>query len=439
MKKILVVDDEEIIIFLAKKMLSKQYEVYSAGSAEEAVGIFDKVALDLVLTDLFMPGMSGLEFAELIKRRFDEDMPIVFMTSDESVENEKKGFEQGGMDFIHKPFKETVVLARLENVFQNVDNIRALKNEVRADAMTGLLNKNYSRIEIGELCRKRHGALLMVDLDNFKPVNDIYGHDTGDRLLIRFADILRSHIRTTDVAGRMGGDEFIAFCQNVSEEDIIREKAEGINSDIVRAAKELMGDGMSIPIGASIGAVFVPDDGTDFDTLYKKADKALYDVKHAGKHGYAVYTEENGATEVAAPEKKSGVSEHKLLLEERNYLNGAYEVNYEDFKVVYRFLKRSIENYQKTVQLVIFNLSGKKSQDKISDSVSEYFLKLLKNTLRRGDVVTKNPSGQYMALLPKAGSLDVKVVVKRIFDKWEISGEYRDFEIGYEADDIGEV
>ncbi|SEF95549.1 GGDEF domain-containing protein [Lachnospira multipara] len=81
--------------------------------------------------------------------------------------------------------------------------------------MTGLLNKASSQEEIDLLAKSNAGALMMIDLDSFKPVNDIYGHDMVDKVLIRFAEIIRSAIRSTDLAGRMGGDEFIVFCKNI--------------------------------------------------------------------------------------------------------------------------------------------------------------------------------------------------------------------------------
>ena len=89
------------------------------------------------------------------------------------------------------------------------------------DPMTGLLNKASSEFEISQLCQSAKGALLMIDLDSFKLVNDIHGHAMGDKILITFAEILRAVVRPIDVVGRLGGDEFIAFCQHVSDESVI--------------------------------------------------------------------------------------------------------------------------------------------------------------------------------------------------------------------------
>ena len=137
---------------------------------------------------------------------------------------------------------------------------------------------------------------MMIDLDSFKPVNDIYGHAMGDKVLIRFAEIIRSSIRATDIAGRIGGDEFVVFCKSILDEDVIADKAAYINEQVLLSAKELMGQSMNIPLGASIGCAFAPDEGADFVNLYKKADKALYFVKQNGKLGYKVYREEKASS-----------------------------------------------------------------------------------------------------------------------------------------------
>ena len=114
----------------------------------------------------------------------------------------------------------------------------------------------------------------------------------GDKILIRFAELLKSVIRPTDLTGRIGGDEFLAFCADIHDEKIMFNKARFLNRQLLIGAKNFMGEDMNIPLGVSTGAVFVPDDGRNFATLMAKADKALYKVKHHGKHGCAFFGEE---------------------------------------------------------------------------------------------------------------------------------------------------
>ena len=239
----------------------------------------------MILSDLNMPGMSGFELQNTLQDMYQEHIPVMFMTADSSDETEIRGFENGAVDYIKKPFRADVLLRRVANILKNVEKINGLKKAADTDPMTGLLNKASSQFEIGEAAGKTEGMLMMIDLDSFKLVNDLYGHSMGDKVLIRFAEIIKSAVRTTDIVGRMGGDEFIAFCQYISEEEVVAEKARYINQELLKSAREYMGENMTIPLGASIGAVTVPDEGTDFLTLYQKADKALYDVKQNGKHG----------------------------------------------------------------------------------------------------------------------------------------------------------
>ena len=269
-KKILIVDDMEVSLMMTENMLAEEYETFCASSGIEAIEIFRKEKPDMVLSDLRMPQMTGYELQLALQEEFHQTIPFMFMTADHDEETESKGFDNGAMDFIRKPFRPDVLLRRVGNIMQTVEQISSLKKSSSTDALTGLLNKASASIELLKVCQNSIGALMMIDLDSFKLVNDIHGHAMGDQILIKFADILRAVVRTGDVLGRIGGDEFIAFCAGVHEDNIIASKAQFINERILDAAKMLMGDDMNIPLGASIGAVFVPQAGNVFPELYKK-------------------------------------------------------------------------------------------------------------------------------------------------------------------------
>ena len=229
MKKILIVDDEKITLRMTQHILATRYETFCATSGSEAISIYKAERPDMILTDLHMPQMSGFELQSTLQEQYAEHIPVMFMTADEDDETEGKGFAAGAVDFIRKPFRADVLLKRIDNILKNVEQIKGLKAAAETDPMTGLLNKASSQAEIGDMCRECNGVLMMIDLDSFKLVNDIYGHNMGDKILIRFAEIIRAIIRTNDIAGRMGGDEFIAFCQNVTDEKIIEEKTRYLN------------------------------------------------------------------------------------------------------------------------------------------------------------------------------------------------------------------
>ena len=434
-KKILIVDDEKISLMMTNHILMTEYETVCASSGAEALYIYEKERPDLVLSDFRMPQMNGFELQRKIQEKFDDTVPFIFMTADRDEENESVGLQQGAVDFIHKPFRADVLLKRIGNILRMIEQISGLKKASATDPMTGLLNKASARAEISELCRRTPGALLMVDLDSFKPVNDLYGHAMGDKILIRFAEILQSAVRFTDITGRIGGDEFIAYCQNVGEESVVAEKAAYINEYLLQSAHELLGENMSIPIGASIGCVFVPDEGTGFDTLFKKADEALYDVKKNGKHGYEIYGGDSDAKAVKE-HQATGIAHVFQILSERSEVKGAYTLPFEQFRIVYHFLSRLYLNYKKEIWAVMFSLHQTGAGALPTEEVMEQFLGVVGRSLRASDVVTQNSKNQIMAVLNETNRMNTELVVERVLKNWEKAGEDTGYQITYEIDTI---
>ena len=431
MKKILIVDDMMVSLMMTENMLADHYKTFCASSGAEAMQIYRQELPDMVLSDLRMPGMSGYELQTQLQEEYHEVIPFMFMTADHDEETESKGFDNGAMDFIRKPFRPDVLLRRVDNILQTVDQIKGLKKNASTDQLTGLLNKVSSQIELTKLCKKSIGALMMIDLDSFKLVNDIHGHAMGDQILINFADILRSAVRPTDILGRLGGDEFVAFCQGIQDEEAIAAKAKFINERITETAKYLMGADMNIPLGASIGCAFVPVSGTDFAELYQKADKALYGVKQNGKHGYGIFNENEG--EETATVEIANLDQVEMVLNERNPDDGAFVLPFESFRTVYRFLKRTRGVYSKMTCLLVFSLVRHKEGEVNLKEVAEQFESVLHKTFRTGDAVTQNSNNQFLVLLTNTDAYhDVNRVIARINENWDKQPACNYFTFGYE-------
>ncbi len=429
-KKILIVDDASFMRTAVSHMLDEFYDTVSAASGEEAVALYDAEKPDLVITDLIMPGMSGLELRQKLQETHEDLAPVIFMSADENEETEIAGLESGA-DFIRKPFKKPVLLRRVGNIIGQVDKIRDLRRVAQTDPMTGLFNKAHVHEMLKSVCASQSGTLMMVDLDSFKPVNDIYGHAMGDRVLIRFADILRSAFRSGDIIGRVGGDEFIVFCQDIREENVIREKTALINRLLVESAIEFMGESMSIPIGVSVGAVTAPDEGTDFHKLSEKADQALYRVKKNGKHDCAFFHSETRSYNQEPRKTPPAVTLKNIrtVLDERNRDKGAYELGYEAFRSIYRFLSRSIENYHRPVELFLFTLPANAHPYDV-----DRFGEVLRMSLRRSDVYTRNGRHQYLAILPEILEENLDVILTRILKNWNDMEEGDAPEISWESE-----
>ena len=432
--KILIVDDELVSLRMTDHILSSEYETICASNGRDAIELYKSEKPDLVLSDLRMPEIDGFTLQKMLQDELKTQIPFMFMTADKGDETESKSFAIGAMDFIRKPFRADVLLRRIANILRNVDQIKGLKKAAVTDTMTGLLNKASSQEEIDLLAKTNPGALIMIDLDSFKPVNDIYGHDMGDKVLIRFSEIIRSAIRSTDLAGRIGGDEFIVFCINILDEEVIAEKAAYINEQIVLAAKELMGDDMTIPIGASIGCAFAPDEGKDFLSLFKKADKALYDVKQNGKHGYKIFRFAKKESDTHSHDA-SALSTVMMLMAERSPGKGAMSVPSDTFKNIYQFLSRVVSNYHKHIHVMLYTVVPKEN-DIDTEAALEEFMNIAQSTLRQSDVITKHGKNQVMILLLKALPSDIEIITERIEMNWEAEKLSDLCKVTYEVSEI---
>ena len=419
MKKILIVDDMLVSLMMTENMLCGHYITFSASSGQEAIEIYRREHPDMVLSDLRMPGMSGYELQQTLQKEMQQNIPFMFMTADQDEEAESRGFENGAMDFIRKPFRPDVLLRRVGNIMQTMDQIEGLKKHARTDPMTGLLNKVSAEVELQRACSQGQGALLMIDLDNFKMVNDIYGHAMGDKVLMSFADILRVSVRPDDVVGRLGGDEFIAFFSGMNDEPGILNKAASINRMLDKSARELMGEDMTIPLGASIGCVFVQPGGEAFSELVQKADKALYMAKQSGEHECRIFREESFDDDEAA-----ALSNMEKILGERQPANGAMRLPFAEFRTVYRFLRRTMGIFGKPVSILRFSLPNGTDEETI-----EAFFSLLCSTLRTADVATKN-GGHCLVLLLNTNFPNLAHAADRLRKKWT----EMEIEEGMEAD-----
>ena len=322
------------------------------------------------------------------------------------------------------------------NLRQNAARVRGLQKEVAMDSMTGLYNKNASIIKLKELCQNTDGTLLTIDLDSFKLVNDIYGHGMGDRILIRFSQLITSAIGEGNLAGRMGGDEFIAYVKGECDNERMEAITRMLNEELLISAREYMGEDMEIPLGASIGAIKVPDDEgkRDFGGLFHKADKALYMVKQNGKHGYSFYRKN-------AEEKKlldDGASIRKLMtiMGERGEGKGAYFLELDEMQIVYRYFVRYARRRHSQIHLVRLTIKDNARGEDVIDipePIIEGIGELVADTLRETDIMTRN-GRQYLVLLTVRNEQECIEVINRILSAWSGLFGSDDYSILYEME-----
>ncbi len=291
---------------------------------------------------------------------------------------------------------------------------RRLEKAAQTDSMTGLFNKASAEEAISQAVKQGTGSLLIIDLDSFKLVNDLYSHKMGDRILIRFAELVQSVIRDSDIAGRIGGDEFALYCEGLTDEDTIRKKCEFLNSEIIRSAREYIGSEMGIPLGCSAGVVMVPHAGREYNVLFAKADLALHQTKKSGKHDVRVYNDQNPEQ---LKENGSDLTNLQMIFSERNPKKTAIVADRELFQDIYRFMVRLASVNDWNLHLVDFILQVK-GKERPADC-TDRFIELSANLLCRCDVILKYNDSRVIFLLMEPENRDLMIPVSRVLTAWE--------------------
>jgi two-component system, cell cycle response regulator len=292
--QVLVVDDSPVHRKLVEQALeSSAYSLLFAKSGVEALDLYHKHAPSIVLTDWMMPDLSGIELCEQIRAGSRRGYTyIILLSAKAEKDNVVKGLAAGADDYLTKPFDPGELLARIGVGCRTVELHREIgaKNQqleemAHTDSLTCLPNRRALEDWAGRQLRgaARHGFpfwVIHVDLDSFKDINDNFGHDAGDAVLQKFAEILKANTRASDICGRMGGDEFVVVMTHVEEEHILA-TIEPLRDEL--SAHVFTFGGKSVSITASFGiAGFCGKEAPAFAALVQQADKALYEVKRAG-------------------------------------------------------------------------------------------------------------------------------------------------------------
>lgn len=327
----------------------------------------------------------------------------------------ENNFVPSGLELDHEPDIAVESSKLLQKVLQ--EYTREVKSEAQKDALTGLWNRTYTVDFLNDfLTDKRHcGCFFMIDIDGFKGVNDSYGHIAGDSIIIKLAEALRSVIRSDDVICRIGGDEFIIFFKGVASHEFASSKAEEI---ILYLDRNLLMPESDTSLSVSIGIAIAPYDGSDFATLYNKADKALYHVKENGKHSYHFYSD------ISAPIQKSNRSTHidleylrRFIVEQDSNPTGAYQVEYEIFKKIYRFLARAQRRSKQPILMLLLTITdyeGELPESDILEEALQHLKYAVTTAIRSGDIATNYSSSQFIAILVDSTQSNGYLIAERI-------------------------
>jgi len=289
-KKVLLVEDDPDQMNLISIYLSGEpYEIITASDGLEAIKLLDVITPDIILMDVMMPGMGGIDVCHTVKRqdkfRGLHRVPVVLMTSLTDMENKLNAIKAGADDVIFKPVDRRLLVERVKYLLEAKEELESvmasykdLEKEALVDPLTGLFNRRYMDDAITRefINSKRYGrnlTVLMLDLDHFKAYNDMFGHLAGDELLKNAASLFVDSVREVDIIARYGGEEFMVILPETPP-DLAGVVAERIRTSVAANS----------PITLSIGLASFPDDAGELSELINNADAALYRAKEAGRN-----------------------------------------------------------------------------------------------------------------------------------------------------------
>lgn len=302
-QSILAVDDSLFICKQIENILkNEEVAIYKCHTAGDAMEMLEELEPDLILLDVVLPDMEGYDLLEKIKKKRKNLAPVVFITSKDSEQDIIRGFELGACDYIKKPFNPEELKSRVRAHLvekREKDELKSINETLKAnmeklnrvayrDELTGLYNRHFVMEKLAPELEKRgrQDALVMIDVDNFKRVNDTYGHDAGDTVLVCISNIMESVCHSHKVA-RWGGEEFLVIMMGASRQEVF---------DICEEMRQEIGNfpyirgEVTFFCTATLGAT-IYDKDLSFQENLKHADEALYYGKTTGKNRTIRYSE----------------------------------------------------------------------------------------------------------------------------------------------------
>lgn len=303
---ILIVDDSETIRVKIRKVLSSEKGLFdSFYEAENGIDGYKKLLehkIDLILCDVIMPQIDGFKLLLMVKGHPElRDIPIIMLTAEEEQEKKNLGLQKGASDYLTKPFDDFELLARVRlhlklKLLQDelIEANKQLTHLSVTDALTQVYNRRYlMKMMLNEISRSRRYrsdlSFLLLDIDNFKALNDTYGHQAGDQILIDICIRIGKTIRSTDILSRYGGEEFAVLLPQVPLTGA-EKVAEKIRREVADNPFRINEDKINVSVSCGISC-FLEEKVDTIDTVIMEADRALYESKKNGKNRVTVSKE----------------------------------------------------------------------------------------------------------------------------------------------------
>lgn len=291
---VLADDDPSIRLMVRHVLESEDFDIVEASDGLEAIKAVEKHHPALILLDAVMPGIDGFTTCQQIKEKGYTDIPVMMITGLDDDASVERAYEVGAIDFITKPIKWAVLKHRVKSVVAKVIAERKVQLLAYRDTLTGLPNRLLfaDRLEQAVVRSERSKtsmALMLIDIDDFKLVNDSFGHDAGDKLIKAVADLISKSLRRADTIARLGGDEFAVIIEGIDGPEDAISIADNLTTILEHNVRL---DDQETYTSASIGIAVYPEDGKDARTLLKNADTAMFRAKENGRHCFQFYKPE---------------------------------------------------------------------------------------------------------------------------------------------------
>jgi two-component system cell cycle response regulator len=301
-QKVLIVDDSEAIRLLLQARLSAEpIELHCADSGASGLRLSGEILPDLILLDLELPDIDGLEVCRRLKANpRTQSIPIVFISGTTDTARKIEGLEMGAADYITKPFDAAELRARIRVSLRAKYLLDLLARKAMIDGLTGLWNRTYfeTRLTAETSLARRNAqplACVMIDLDHFKQINDRYGHPFGDDVLRGVAQLMNEACRSEDLVCRYGGEEFVVLAPNTTA-GAAMEVAERIRTAV--AACSWTHHESLVQVTCSLGVADLQQ--SSLNGILEFSDAALYQAKQAGRNRVALYAPEPATPRVSA-------------------------------------------------------------------------------------------------------------------------------------------
>jgi diguanylate cyclase (GGDEF)-like protein len=298
--KVMVVDDDPLVLAALKALLEpKRIRVITLDEPLRFWEVLERTSPNLLVLDVEMPHLSGVELCRVVRNdpRWC-GIPIIFLTAHTDAETVQRVFAAGADDFVGKPVVGPELLTRIRN---RLEHARLYRTFVETDPLTGVANRRKSTTMMNQLIRlasriHQPFSFAMLDLDNFKQINDTHGHAVGDQVLRKLGTVMLRIFRGEDVVARWGGEEFAVGMFGMRQQDAVRRMTGML--DAFRKESFTTPAEVEFHVTFSAGIAQYPEDGVELESLYRAADKALYQAKKGGRS--RVYVTERSAHELSA-------------------------------------------------------------------------------------------------------------------------------------------